>query len=166
MLAAAAFCRHFEGCLYYLVGACLHHKRHCRRGRSSAAAAAAAGPAAETSSPGPPILQVVLAPPELHWQTLREPGNDGSLSGGWAGGALRKELPCPPIMVCWSMADSLCKQALEWPATLGRPAATGHSCTQPCCTGALPCTQVRFGHRCTPSRPFPWTSVASSRTGE
>lgn len=28
-------------------------------------------------------VQVVLAPPELHWQTLREPGNDGSLSGGY-----------------------------------------------------------------------------------
>ncbi|KAI7836601.1 hypothetical protein COHA_009559 [Chlorella ohadii] len=31
--------------------------------------------------PGALVDKVVLAPPELHWQTLREPGNDGSLSG-------------------------------------------------------------------------------------
>ena len=33
-------------------------------------------------------MQVVVAPPELHWQSLREPGYDGSLRwvGGWVGG--------------------------------------------------------------------------------
>lgn len=31
--------------------------------------------------PGALVDRVVLAPPDLHWQTLREPGYDGSLSG-------------------------------------------------------------------------------------